>query len=133
TADIRVTPLALNLNQTAHPDIYVEIDWMDGVGHSHKPSQAVIDRIVAAFARDGFNIHIDVSNVIPHQDVINVTNSPSGTAAIQAIRDANFNHIGDSRYFYSIWCHDYSFNGGSTGSSGIADLPGRIHLVSLGS
>lgn len=131
--EISVTPLSFNLSNSVNREIFVEIDWMDGAGHSHKPSQAVIDRIVATFARDGFIIHIDVSNAIAHQDVLAVTNSPSSSSAIQAISNANFNHKDDSRYFYSIWGHDYSYNGGATGSSGIADLPGRIHLVTLGS
>jgi hypothetical protein len=131
-AEIRIQPTTLTFTPATLRPIFVEIDWMDDVNHSHKPSQAVIDAIVAAFARDGYAITLDVSNAIPHQNVLQVTNSPSASADIQAIKAAHFNHAGDSRYFYSIWGHLYSYNGGATGSSGIADLPGSTHLVTLG-
>ena len=45
----------------------------------------------------------------------------------------NFDHAADSRYYYSIWGHNYSYNGSFTTSSGIADITGRVHLVTLGS
>lgn len=132
--DIRIAPLSIDFSQSSNPEIYVEIDWMETGTHSHKPSQAVVDRIIDTFAREGFTIHIDVSNVIPHQDVLPVSQSgPSASAAVLAIRNQYFNHALDSRYYYSIWGHDYSLNGVNTHSSGIADLPGGIHLVTLGS
>ncbi|MEA3212626.1 MAG: hypothetical protein QOE70_5683 [Chthoniobacter sp.] len=131
--EIRIAPLSLDFVQSTNPQIYVEIDWMETAGHSHRPSQAVIDRIKDAFAREGFVINIDVSNAIPHQDVLAVTNSPWSSAALQSIRNQYFDHAGDRRYYYSIWGHNYSYNGQNTTSSGIADLPGHLCLVSLGS
>ena len=130
---IRIEPLDLMITQKATTPIYVEIDWMETAGHSHKPSQTVIDAIVQTFAREGYTIVIDVSNALTEQSVLAVTGSPSGSAAVQAIRNSNFNHANDSRYFYSIWGHNYSLNGSFTTSSGIADLPGSTHLVTLGS
>lgn len=128
-ADIRIDPLSLTYNQTATTPIYVELDWMEDGTHSHKPSQAVIDRIVQTFAAAGHTIHIEVGNAIPHQNSIAVSGSPSASPGVQSIMAQHFNHSGDSRYYYSIWGHDYN----SSGSSGIADLPGRVHLVTLGS
>lgn len=132
-ADIRIDPLTLTYNQTATTPIYVELDWMEDGTHSHKPSQAVIDRIVQTFAAAGYTIHIDVSNAVPHQGTIAVSNSPSSSPAVQSIMADHFDHSGDSRYYYSLWGHNYSYNGTFTSSSGIADLPGRVHLVTLGS
>jgi hypothetical protein len=131
--DIRIDPLTLNFTQQARRPIFVELDWMEDGTHSHKPSQAVIDRIVQTFANAGYSITIDVSNAIPHQSTVPITNSPSGSASVQSLMSQYFNHAGDSRYYYSIWGHNYSYNGGFTTSSGIADLPGRVHLVTLGS
>jgi hypothetical protein len=131
--DIRIEPLTVSFNQQATTPIYVELDWMADGTHSHKPSQAVIDRIVQTFAAAGYEIHIDVSNAVPHQATLAVTNTPSSSAAVQTIMSQNFNHAGDSRYYYSLWGHNYSYNGSFTTSSGIADLPGRVHLVTLGS
>lgn len=133
--DIRVEPSELDFRQSAQPTgekIYVEIDWMEDAGHSHRPSQAVIDTIVATFAAAGHEIHIDVSNAIPHEQVIEVVNSPGSSPHIQNLMNQHFDNVGDSRYYYSLWGHQYSYNGSLTGSSGIADLPGRVHLVTLG-
>jgi hypothetical protein len=117
-------------------DIYVEIDWMETDGHSHRPSQCVIDKIIDTFAQEGYRMHIDVSNAVPHVDVLALTGSPNAPVSTSpefiAIKSANFNHAGDSRYYYSLWCHLYSLQGVPTASSGIADLPGDDHIVSLG-
>jgi beta-lactam-binding protein with PASTA domain len=131
--DIRVTPVSLYFGPSTKTPIFVEIDWMDGNGHSHQPSQQVLDEIKHTFALEGFDIHIDLSNAVPHADVLAINGSPSSSQDMQTLMNQHFNHKNDQRYFYSLWCHNYSFNGGFTGSSGIADLPGRVHIVSLGS
>jgi hypothetical protein len=131
--DVRIEPLTLAFNAAATTPIYVEIDWMEDGTHSHRPSQAVIDRIVQTFARAGFTIHIDVSNAVPHQQAVDVKGSPGSSPEVQAIMAQHFDHSGDSRYHYSLWAHNFSLNGNFTTSSGIADLPGRVHLVTLGS
>jgi hypothetical protein len=131
--DIRIVPTSLLYARETTRPIYVELDWMEDGTHSHRPSQTVIDTIVQTFAREGFAINIDVSNAIPHQSVLNITGAPSISSSVQALKTAHFNHAADSRYFYSIWAHNYSFNGTFTTSSGIADLPGNTHLVTLGS
>lgn len=133
SADIRIDPLTLTYNQTATTPVYVELDWMEDATHSHKPSQAVIDRIVQTFAMAGFEIHIDVSNAVPHDSVIDITGNPSSSPDVTSIMATNFNHSGDSRYYYSLWGHNYSYNGTFTTSSGNGDLPGRVHVVTLGS
>jgi hypothetical protein len=131
--EIRIDPLTLSFTEQTHQPIYVELDWMEDGTHSHRPSQAVVDRIVQTFAAAGFDLHLDVSNAIPHQSVLAISGAPSSSSSVQSLMSQYFNHSGDSRYYYSIWGHDYSYNGTFTGSSGIADLPGRVHLVTLGS
>jgi hypothetical protein len=131
--DIRIEPLAVSFTQEAQRPIYVEIDWMEMGTHSHRPSQAVIDRIVRTFAAAGYAIHIDVSNAIPHQSPLEITGNVAGSDAVQDLMVQYFDHAGDNSYFYSLWGHNYSLNGSPTSSSGIADRPGRVHLVTLGS
>ena len=131
--DVRIEPLAVPFTQEEPRPIYVEIDWMETGTHSHRPSQAVIDRIVRTFAAAGYAIHIDVSDPIPHQSPLEITGTVAGSDAVQDLMAQHFDHAGDSRYFYSIWGHNYSFNGSFTTSSGVADRPGRVHLVTLGS
>jgi uncharacterized repeat protein (TIGR01451 family) len=125
---LRVDPQTLVFDSVGHRTMYVELDWMEAPDHSHKPSQEVLDRIVRTFAAEGYSIVIELGNAIPHQDNLTVAGSPSGSPDVLAIRNQHFAHRFDSRYFYSIWAHQYN----SGGSSGIADLPGRIHLVTLG-
>lgn len=131
--DIRIEPLAVSFTQEQQRPIYVEIDWMEMGAHSHRPSQAVIDRIVRTFAAAGYAIHIDVSDAIPHQSLLEIIGTVTDSDAVQDLMAQYFDHAGDSRYYYSLWGHNYSFNGTPTSSSGIADLPGRVHLVTLGS
>jgi hypothetical protein len=132
--DIRIAPLTVSFNRQARTPIYVEIDWMENSTHTHKPSQAVIDRIVQTFAAAGYDIHIDLSNAIPHQDLLDISTDDLATSAdVQAIKNLNFNHAGDGRYYYSIWGHNFKTSTGLTTSSGIAELPGQLSLVTLGS
>lgn len=130
--DIRVEPLTVTFPREEQRPVYVEIDWMETGTHSHQPSQAVIDRIVRTFAAAGYAIHIDVSNAIPHQ-TLEIGSNVSDSFSVQNLMAQYFNHAADSRYYYSIWGHNYSRNGSLTSSSGVADLPGRAHLVTLGS
>jgi subtilase family serine protease len=132
--DIRINPLSLSfVEPTSNRPIFLEIDWMEDATHSHRPSDAVLDKIRQTFAEAGFSITIDVSNAIPHQDVIPIEGYPGVSPAIRDLENTYFDHRLDNRYIYSIWAHNYSLGGSQTSSSGIADEPGRVHLVTLGS
>lgn len=131
--EIHVAPLTLDFGESVKDPIYIELDWMDGGDHTHRPSQAVIDEVVATFAAAGFSVNIEVSNAIPHQEFVDVVGSPSTSPDIQALMNTHFQHIDDDRYYYSLWVHSFSDSGVETSFSGVGDLPGRVHLVSLGS
>lgn len=131
--EIQISPTSLSFDAAdAAIPIYVEIDWMEDGSHSHRPSDEAIARIVRAFACEGYAIHLDISDAIPHQAVVDVLRSPSESPDVVAIRNQFFDHAGDPRYYYSIWAHQFSRYGDPKDSSGIADLPGQIHLVTLG-
>jgi hypothetical protein len=131
--EIQISPATLSFDAAdAATPIYVEIDWMEDGSHTHRPSDEAIARIVRAFACEGYAIHLDISDAIPHQAAIDVLDSPSASPDVVAIRNQFFDHAGDPRYYYSIWAHAFSRYGQLTSSSGIADLPGQIHLVTLG-
>ena len=131
--DIRIAPLSLSFSQPAAKTIHIEIDWMEASGHSHRPSPAVLDRMAEVFAGAGYTVVFELSDAIPHQDVLAVVNKPSSSPAVQTLMNQYFDHAGDSRWYYSLWAHNYSYNGAFTSSSGIADLPGRVSMVTLGS
>jgi subtilisin-like proprotein convertase family protein len=130
---LRIEPPLVEFEDYDAKTIYVELDWMTDDDHTHKPSQAVIDEIVATYARAGFQLILDVSNEIPHMDVFDIAPSLGSSPEIQALKDQYFDHRDDPNYYYSLWIHQYSQNGGSpTCSSGLGQLPGQVHLVSLG-
>jgi hypothetical protein len=131
--DIRIEPLSLGFSQPNPKPIYIELDWMASDTHSHRPSQAVIDRMVDVFAAAGYALTVEVSDEIPHQDVFPIILAPSDSPAVQTLAATYFDRADDERYHWSLWIHNYSYNGVFSSSSGIGDLPGRVHIVSLGS
>jgi len=67
-----------------HKDIYLQIDWMETADHTHRPSQAAIDMIVAAFANAEITLHVEMGKPVAHQDVLNFDGA-GGAALLQAI------------------------------------------------
>jgi uncharacterized repeat protein (TIGR01451 family) len=139
-----------------HKDIFIEIDWMDctaagsdcamGDTHNHRPSQAAINAVIQAFANanvpnpDGVNgiaLHIDVSNRIAHQNVLNINglcfSGGAGIGSFDAVKGdaANFGAANPRRfaYHYALFTHRQAAN--ST-VSGCGELPGNDFQVSLG-
>lgn len=131
--EIRIEPNSIFIQDEPNPTIFVELDWMEGTNHNHRPSQAVLDTIFQTFLREGYVIQFELGNAVPHQEVIEVgPGAPSAAPQVQAILAAHFQNAGDPRYHYSLWGHEYSVEGQRSGSSGVADLPGRVSLVTLG-
>ncbi len=120
----------------------IEIDYMVSAGHSHMPSQAVIDAVVQMFACQNHTLIIDVDDALPHYNVLrrNPNNCNSSlfnyngeTASYGSLRDTYFDHINDSSWNYCIFAHQYEdTNCNTTGSSGLGELPGRYFTVTLG-
>ena len=137
-------------------DVFIEIDWMDcaamgsdcGAGdtHSHRPQAAAITAVVNAFANanvtnpgmspPGINIHIELSNAIPHQNTLVIPNAcfsaPVNTGYDAVKNDpANFGPANPRRFthHYSLWTHQQT---AASTSSGCGELPGNDFQVSLG-
>ncbi len=130
-------------NAPARADtFYIEIDWMATGGHSHRPSQDVIDTVVRMFACQGHTLIIDLDEQIPHHNVLRRDPSDceaslfsyDGSAdSFGALRDQYFDNIFDSRYHYCIFAHRYEDREcDTTGSSGLGQRPGRYFIVTLG-
>ena len=132
-AELRIEPASLRFTTAEMPDIYVEIDWMEDATHSHRPSRAVLDEVEATFAAAGYRIHLELSDPIPHAALVALTGPPSLSAEVDAIRAEWSQHLDDDRWHYSLWAHNHAWYGTPSSSSGYADLPGRVHLVTLGS
>lgn len=105
---------------------------MENAHHSHKPKEGVIEAAVETMRRDGFELIVELGNAVPHVDLIDIVGRPGTSPAFLSIVNTHFARRADNRYHYSLWAHGYRFNNAPTVSSGIADLPGRYSLVTLG-
>jgi hypothetical protein len=112
-----------------HKDIFIEFDWMDcataggdcaaGDTHSHRPQAQAITNVIQAFrnhpsvsnpdGQNGINVHIDASNAIRHQNVLNFNGGDLGCSSNTAgtnrgdfdtEKAANFNNAAVRRYAY---------------------------------
>ena len=128
------------------PNIAVEIDYMADATHSHRPTDAAMAEVVAAFNAApvnavspcpyagfptqatgiGFIFDRDSSPALAHQ-----TNLEFGAGA-EAVRNANFNAARRPFFHHSLWIHNRATSAG--GSSGLCcSDSGKDFLVSLGS
>jgi len=124
-----------------HKDLFLELDYMS----SHKPTQKVIDDVIAAFADapsdsvnnpdglKGINLHIDLDESVSHQDNLVMW------SGFDSIKDTHFGTSSERNdepkidakklfYRYGVFIHNMD----GTGSSGRGELPGNDFVVSLG-
>jgi hypothetical protein len=121
----------------------IEIDWMETTGHSHKPSAAVIDAVVQAFACEGHTLNIDVDENIGHCNVLRrnpndcdaslFSYDDNTICSFDQIKDTYFDHAGQSGWFYGVFAHQYENTDCETsGSSGLSN-GGTYFIVTMGS
>ena len=118
--------------------INVEVDYMVDEDHSHQPSQAVIDALVAMFACHGITLNFMLDEAIPHRSVISciIPNSANfwsclGFRSFAKMKNAYAQTAGMSGWHYAIIGHDYDAGLG-TGSTGRAEGCGGDFIVTLG-
>ena len=151
--DLDLPAMGANPN---HKDLFIEVDYMDcavaggdcaaGDTHSHRPKAAAIQAVINAFANapvpnpdgtTGINLHVSVSNAIPHQNQLNINGlcfaGGAGIGSFDAVKadPANFGPDNPRRfaYHYSLWTHQQV---STSTSSGCAELPGNDFQVALG-
>lgn len=131
----------------------IEIDYMVdtsiGNAHSHQPTQAEIDAVVQMFACQGHTLVVEVSDAIPHYDVLQLDPNDrnnffgySGTDdSFGSIRSTYFDRAGESGWHYAVFGHQYEWRRQETdgtwtyfdsGSSGLGQQPGANLVVTLG-
>ena len=137
-------------------DVFLEIDFMDcaaaggdcaaGDTHTHQPNATVTGTVVQAFANSGvgnpdgstgITLHIDVSNVIPHQNFLNIPGlcfaGGPGIGNFDTVKadPANFGPNNPRRFafHYSLFTH---MQISTDDSSGCGEFPGNDFQVSLG-
>jgi hypothetical protein len=148
-----------------HKDIFVEMDWMDcataggdcaaGDTHTHRPQAAAVTNVVTAFrnapvtnpdGNNGINLHLDVSNSIPHQNVLNFNGGSlgcnsnvagTGFGDFDTVKQNNFNNQDARRYafHYALGIHVEN-QAGLTDStqrfSGCGEIGGNDFYISFG-
>lgn len=142
-----------------HKDIFIEIDYMKTITHSHQPIAQAITDVVTAFANApitnvdgtmGIQLHVDYgkdapltygaaatwgalskSDALTHTDAIG--EAPGGNfswAGFDAIKANHFTKARAAVFHYNIWAHQLSPGNYSSGIS--RDLPASDFLVTLG-
>jgi len=116
--------------------INVEVDYMVTGDHSHELLQPEIDAIVDMFACQGIVMNIEMSDAIPHVDIIGtgapgIFNDVTPNTGFAWIKLMYCNHYGESGWHYCIMAHQYDIGNGPY-SSGVAELLGDDFIVSMG-
>jgi uncharacterized repeat protein (TIGR01451 family) len=113
------------------PDIFVEVDWMEGSGHSHRPSLSALQLVSDAFARAPAGpiiVHFVLDDALPEVDPLVVTSGDGAFPFAEYVTD-HFDH--SSQVFrYALFAHTYMIDGSASTSSGLA--LGQVMIVSLG-
>lgn len=125
-------------------NLFMEVDWTEdavgGTTHIHRPPAAAVTALIAAFANS------PVTNVCGGNGVALIIDYGQGGAFTDGnligaddfvIFDSEFNEYKvvnfaanrNGYFYYAIHCHRY--NSATNGSSGVAELTGDDHIVSL--
>lgn len=126
----------------------IEIDYMvDGSpgGHSHMPTNAELDAVIQMFACQGHTLIIDLSDPIPHHDVLQMDPATNWRIfdydgvpdSYGALKSEFYDHAGVAGWHYCIFGHQYEWindagNRFDSGSSGLAEIFGDDLMVTLG-
>ena len=122
----------------------MEVDWFDdadGGAHTHRPSANACNLLIASFENSpvtnvcggtGISLIIDYGqggaftggNLIPGGDTVVLFDSEFNT-----YKAANFAANRNGLFYYSIHAHRY--NSATNGSSGISEINGDDHMVTL--
>ncbi len=120
----------------------IELDWMQNLDHSHKPTTAMLNAVKQAFACQGHTLNIDLDESVGHRNVLvrnpNDCNTSlfgydNGTiSSFGQIRQSFFDHEGQAGWYYGVFAHQYENTScNTTGSSGLSN-GGTFFIVTLG-
>ncbi len=113
--------------------------------HTHRPNQAELDAVIQMFACQGWTLNIQLSDAIPHYDLIpadpvtclDIFKYIGEEASFGRLKQQYADHAFEPGWHYAIFGHDYQLkvNGNcvNTTSSGLAESPGDDLIVTLGS
>jgi len=96
----------------------LEIDYMVDNDHSHKPNQAELDAVIQMFACRGWTLNIQISDAIPHYDLIkadpitclDIFHYIGEDASFGRMKQLYANHAFEPGWHYAIFAHDYQLS-----------------------
>lgn len=133
--------------RTGKRDILIQVDYMNSLDPGITPQKKALDNVRAAFAAKNVNMVIDVGNLFG--DALNTGYNWGGGKQVAYAACVSLGETigcgGDlykykslsldirraSTFHYALFGNSQNLNG-SSGSSGIAELPGNDFLVTLG-
>ncbi len=117
--------------------INVEIDYMEGVLHSHRPEQSTIDAVVQMFACKGITLNVVISEAIPEVTVMRCPDpgnqsffTCAGPESFLPMKAAFADQGLLPGWHYCIFGHKYD-DGEGTSSSGLGEFGGDDFIVTL--
>lgn len=135
--------------RVAQRDIFVEVDYLQSTDKGVTPRREAFDKVVAAFARRGFRLHVDVGTaysgtfdparynlgqgnpVQPYARAIRLAADSQVPVGVWDLRDANQHVARQSIFHYAVFGTSAQPDG-SISFGGVADLVGPHLLVLLG-
>ncbi|MVN86187.1 hypothetical protein GO986_05360 [Deinococcus sp. HMF7620] len=135
-------------------DIFVELDWMNSSSAFIQPQRSGLDKMVAAFSRAGYALHLDVGpafsstfslanynmgggNQVGYSACIGLgfsTSSCSGVLSYKYGSTGSVKNFAINRlnlFRYAVIGNSQQTNG-SNGSSGVAEIAGNDFVVTMG-
>ncbi|MHC4953260.1 MAG: DUF7948 domain-containing protein [Planctomycetota bacterium] len=135
-------------------DIFVEVDYMQDDQFNHRPMQAAIDEVIAAFAAagvdnpdgsTGITLHVMIDDALPYSELLGSESAPGaydwdgtdpGVVYFQALKEANFAEEMAVVAHYCVFAHkldfgDQTVSGMSRGSTETGFAASEF-IVSLG-
>jgi hypothetical protein len=121
------------------PDIYVEVDFMQGhMIHDSADLLAIFGPVVQAFHENGKQLHIQIDEDIQsHRDELPLSSTDPANPGFRELKKSFFGNVNElgmltakkQVFRYAMVIHSQSVN---PGSSGWAEIPGNDFIVSLG-
>ncbi|WP_156905317.1 hypothetical protein [Chitinibacter tainanensis] len=123
-------------------DIFLELDYMSSSDPGVKPRKEALDKVVAAFARRGFSLHIDAGpniagyNLGNSQSVLSFNRcldlgEPSGScASVNVLKSKTFDTRRTPIFHYAISGYQA---GAASGAAGLGEVNGNDFNLTLGS
>ncbi|SMC28273.1 Carbohydrate binding domain-containing protein [Andreprevotia lacus DSM 23236] len=133
--------------RAGHPDILIQVDYMQSTDEGIKPQREALQAVTAAFAKRGYGVFFDVGNLysssfspadfnlgggkqVTYASCVDLS-PPSGCVALADYKASSMD-IRRRQIFHYLLVGSSRNADGSAGSSGVAEIGGNDVLVALG-